>query len=82
MPKAKAKKRPAKATKQRDEGEGNRTAARRFDKAEQAFVKRGKVEEKAREAERALEGDERRELERAEQEGRRHIAGEDPEVER
>ncbi|HUK59693.1 MAG TPA: hypothetical protein VLV50_10725 [Stellaceae bacterium] len=78
----KAKKPPTKATPQRNEGEGNRTAARRYDKAQQEFVKRGKVEEKARESERAVERDERKELERAEQEGRRHIAEEDPEVER
>ena len=78
----KARKVPAKSTRQRNEGEGNVTAARRYDKAQQDFVKKGKVAEKAREAERALEGDERKELERAEQEGRRHIAEEDPEVKR
>ncbi len=79
---ARAKKPPSKATKQRNEGEGNVTAARRYDKAQQDFVKKGKVAEKAREAERALEGDERKELERAEQEGSRHVAEEDPEVKR
>ena len=80
MPKAKTSQ--PKETVQRNEGEGNRTAARRFNKAQQEFVKKGKVEEKAREAEHALEGDAREELERAEEEGKRHIAEEDPEVER
>jgi hypothetical protein len=66
----------------RNEGEGNRTAARNFNEKQQRFTKSGKVEEKAREAEKAVESDEAKELERAETEGKRHIAEEDPEVER
>jgi hypothetical protein len=72
---------PAK-TSQPNEGEGNRTAARKFDEDERRFVKSGKVEEKAREAAKALDGDERKELERAEAEGKRHIAGGDPKAKR
>ena len=34
----------------RNEGEGNRTAARNYNKATEDFVKSGKVEEKARDA--------------------------------
>jgi hypothetical protein len=70
-------------TKQRNEGEGNRTAAREYNQAQQHFVKSGQVGEKAREAERDLAQDSiRRELEHAEAVGRRHSAGEDPEIKR
>jgi hypothetical protein len=68
---------------QRDnEGEGNRTAAREYNEAQRRFVESGKVDEKAREAERAMEGPERRELEDAELVGKRHAAKEDPEIKR
>jgi hypothetical protein len=67
---------------QRNEGEGNRTAARHYNEDQRRFVGSGKVDEKAREAERALDGAERRELEHAELIGKRHAAKEDPEVKR
>ena len=67
---------------QRNEGEGNRTAARQYNEDQQRFVESGKVDEKAREAEKALDGDERGELEQAELVGKRHAAKEDPEVKR
>jgi hypothetical protein len=67
---------------QRNEGEGNRTAARHYNEAQQRFVESGKVDEKAREAEEALQGPERRELEHAELIGKRHAAKEDPEIKR
>lgn len=67
---------------QRNEGEGNRTAAREYNQAQQRFVESGKVDEKARDAERALEGSERRDLEHAELVGKRHAAKEDPEIKR
>jgi len=47
------------------QGEGDYVSARRFDEAEQAFVKSGRVAEKAREAADALDGPEGPELERA-----------------
>ena len=47
------------------QGEGDYDAARRFDKEEAAFVKSGKVPEKAREAADALDGPEAEDLERA-----------------
>ena len=78
----KRKQPPSKATTQRNEGEGNRTAARRYNEAQKRFAQSGKVEKKAHEAEEAIEGTERKELERAEAEGKRHIAEEDPEVKR
>jgi len=66
---------------QRNEGEGNKTAAREYNEAQRRFVESGKVEEKAREAEKALDSD-ARELERAEAVGKRHAHGEDPAVKR
>jgi len=50
------------------QGEGNYDAGRRFQQEEQAFVKSGKVEDKAREAKEALDGPEGEELERARRE--------------
>jgi hypothetical protein len=66
-----------------NQGEGNRTAARKYNEAQQRFVRSGKVDQKAHEAERDF-GDEkiRRELEHAEAIGKRHAAKEDPEVKR
>jgi hypothetical protein len=51
---------------QKNEGEGSRTAARRYDQAVQKTVRSGAVATKAREAARALEGPEGSELRRAE----------------
>lgn len=67
---------------QRNEGEGNRTAAREYNQAQQRFVDSGQVDKKAREAEEAMRGPERRELEQAELIGKRHAAKEDPEIKR
>ena len=70
-------------TQQRNEGEGNRTAAREYNQAQQRFIKSGSVDQKAREAERDMrDRDIRRELEHAEAIGKRHIAEEDPQVKR
>jgi hypothetical protein len=72
-----------KFTQQRNEGEGNRTAAREYNQAQQRFVKSGQVDERARAAARDLANETiRRELEHAEAVGRRHIAEEDPQVRR
>ena len=62
---------------QKNEGEGNKTAARQYNEAQRTFVQSGTVEEKAREAEQALEGPEKETLQRAEAIGKRHSAGED-----
>jgi len=70
-------------TQQRNEGEGNRTAAREYNQAQQRFVGSGQVDRKAHEAERDISNESiRRELEHAEAIGRRHIAEEDPQVKR
>jgi hypothetical protein len=64
----------------RNEGEGNKTAARHYNEKAERFANSGQVEDKAREAEEALGGSEGRTLERAEAEGKSHAAGEDPAV--
>ncbi len=69
-----------KDTTQQNEGEGNRTAAREYNKAQHDFARSGKVEEKAREARRAVEGAEGKELRDAELVGKRHAAQGNPEV--
>jgi hypothetical protein len=47
------------------QGEGNYDAARKFDAEERAFVRKGGVEQKAKEGEQALDGPEGEDLERA-----------------
>ena len=51
---------------QANEGEGNKTAARRYGRAVQQTVRSGTVDSKARQAARALDGPEGSELRRAE----------------
>src|SRR5579859_3602269 len=53
-----------------NQGEGNRTAAREFNRAQEEFAKSGKAKEAARSAERALDTKEAKELKRAEELGR------------
>ena len=50
------------------QGEGDYKAARRFQKEQHEFAKSGRVGEKAREAEQALDGPEGQDLERARKE--------------
>lgn len=57
-----------------NEGEGNKTAARRYDDATQKFVESGKVEPAAREAKKAIDGPEGDELRRAEKEAKGHAS--------
>ena len=65
---------------ERNEGEGNQTAARQYNEAQQQFVRSGKVDQQARDAEKGLDSAERTELENADLVGKRHIAEEDPAV--
>ena len=67
---------------EKNQGEGNREAARRYNEGVKKHIKKGDVQQQAQEAERALEGPEKDELERAEQLGKRHIKEEDPQVKR
>jgi len=52
----------------RIQGEGDYISARRYDKEQHEFAKKGPVKRKAREAEQALDGPEGAELERARRE--------------
>ena len=54
---------------QRNEGEGNKTAARHYNEATTEFAKSGKVEEKAREARKAVDGQDGEKLRKAERDG-------------
>jgi hypothetical protein len=63
---------------QANEGEGNRTAARAYNKGVQDFEKTGQVDKKAREAADALDGPEAADLKKAEETGKSHSHGEDP----
>ena len=73
---------PNKHNAPKNEGEGNRTAAREYNKATREFVESGEVQDSAKRARKAMEGDERAELERAELAGKRKLREEDPQVER
>ena len=69
-------------TDQKNEGEGNKTAAREFNREQERFAKSGKVEKAAKDAEQALNTEEGRHLRAAELEGKRHSHGEDPALKR
>ena len=56
---------------QRNEGEGNKSAAREFNKEQSDFARSGKVKPAAERAKRAVEGEEAEELRRAEEAGRK-----------
>lgn len=62
---------------QRNEGEGSRTAARRYNEGAHETAKGGVPEQPE-----ALSDEERRELERAEKEGRSRAKEDDPALER
>jgi hypothetical protein len=66
---AQAKQQSSSQGKQANEGEGNKTAARNYNRETRDFVKSGQVDEKAKEAARAVSGKEGEELRRAEREG-------------
>lgn len=67
---------------QRNEGEGNRTAARRYNEGATGHAKSGKVPEEAKAARETFEGAGGDEIRRAEEEGRRRAAEEDPTLNR
>ena len=69
-----------KTIEKRNEGEGNRTAARQYNEARRQFVRSGQVDEQGRAAEKPLDSAQRTEIEHAELVGQRHIAEEDPAV--
>jgi uncharacterized protein (TIGR02284 family) len=68
--------------KQRNEGEGNKTAAKEYNEQTTKFAQSGKVEPQAKAAEAARSGPEKKELERAEQTGKSKMKEEDPQLQR
>ena len=67
---------------QQNEGEGNRTAARRYDRKATEFAQSGRVKGQAEAAKAARGGAERKELDDAEKAGLSHAKGEDPDAKR
>jgi len=61
-----------------NEGEGSRTAARRYNEAQTQFAKSGQVDAAARAAEKAIDGPEGESLRKAEEEGKRRRADTGP----
>jgi hypothetical protein len=55
-----------------NEGEGSRSAARDYNQRTKRFIDEGRVDQSAKEAERAVESGERDKLEEAERIGREH----------
>ena len=67
---------------QKNEGEGNRTAAREYNQAQHEFAKSGKVQPAAEDAARAVAGKEGEKLREAERLGKAHAKAEDPALKR
>jgi DUF2934 family protein len=67
---------------QTNEGEGNRSAALAFDRNQTAFAREADVAGRSAAAREAFDGAEGEELRKAEQAGRAHSHGEDPELNR
>ena len=65
-----------------NQGEGNREAAHEFNEQQHQFVEEGRVEESAKRAKKAVESEEKRDLEKAEEEGKSHAREFDPNVKR
>jgi hypothetical protein len=65
---------------QKNEGEGNKTAAKEYNRETSAFATSGRVDGKAKEAKKAVDGPEGAELRKAEEKGKSHSHGEDPEL--
>lgn len=62
----------------RNEGEGNKTAARAYNKAATEFAKSGQVKKAASKAKDSLSGSEGKSLKAAEAAGKKASKGEDP----
>ena len=71
-----------KAREPANQGEGNWTAAREYDRDEKEFAESGKVEKAAQDAKRALDTKDAKALKEAERIGKSHSHGEDPALKR
>jgi hypothetical protein len=67
-------------TTEKNEGEGNHTAAKQYNDAQKDFAHSGKVEPAAKDAAKAVDGPEGADLRKAEELGKRHAHGEDPQL--
>jgi hypothetical protein len=67
---------------QKNEGEGNQTAARAYDRDAKESAHSGKVEPAAQEAKRALHSKDAKEMKEPERIGKSHSHGEDPALKR
>jgi len=67
---------------QQNEGEGNRTAARAYNRKAKQFAETGPVERQAQKAKADLDGPEGKALREAELVGKSHSHGEDPALKR
>ncbi len=65
-----------------NQGEGDKISAEKYNKETTEFAKSGRVEAAAKDAKSAIEGKERDALLNAEEIGKRHSHGEDPQVKR
>jgi hypothetical protein len=65
---------------QRNEGEGNKTAAREYNKRATAFAKTGRARKAAHKAEAAIDTPEGTEMREAEIKGKAAARGEDPKL--
>ncbi|MGE0744650.1 MAG: hypothetical protein AB7K86_05355 [Rhodospirillales bacterium] len=65
---------------QKNEGEGNRTAAREYNRDTREFIEKEDVGKLAEKARKDVEGPQGDELRRAEEDGKRKAKGEDPQV--
>jgi hypothetical protein len=65
---------------QRNEGEGNRSAAKQYNDAQKKFADSGKVGPAAKDAAKAEDSAEGGALRDAEEIGKRHSRGEDPQL--
>lgn len=63
---------------QRNEGEGNKTAAKEYNKAATEHAQSGRSEDAARKARQVMDTPEGTAMHEAEIEGKRHAKGEDP----
>ena len=66
----------------KNQGEGDKISAEHYNKAQTEFAKSGRVEAAAKDAKKAFEGKERKELLAAEEKGKSHAHGEDPYIKR
>jgi hypothetical protein len=65
---------------QQNEGEGNHTAAKQYNDSQKKFAESGKVDPAAKDAAKAVDGPEGSDLRKAEELGKRHAHGEDPQL--